>query len=92
MSAEDDLKKYRRDQDLFFQELEDKQRRSQQLVTAKEFADALEKRGGRLENFAKLEKQLLRLGRLAGMSDAKSEQWAASLVTDAKLLILKGTK
>ena len=32
MSAEDDLKRYRRDQDLFFQELEDKQRHSQQLA------------------------------------------------------------
>ena len=32
MSAEDDLKKYRRDQDQFFRELEDKQRQSQQLV------------------------------------------------------------
>lgn len=92
MSAEDDLKEYRRDQDLFFQELEDKQRRSQQLVTAREFADALEKRGGRLEEFVNLQKQLLKLGRLAGMSQAKSEQWAASLVDDAKRLILKGTK
>src|SRR5437867_5675101 len=89
MTAEDDMKRFKRDQDRMFQEIEDKQRRSQQLITAKEFAATLNRVGLRLEQFIALERQLLKLGRLAGMSDVKAEQWAASLVRDARRLMLK---
>ncbi len=89
MSAEDDLKKYRKDQDRFFQELEDKQRRSQELITAKEFAATLNRVGLRLEQFIALEAQLRKLGRLAGMSDVKAQEWATALIRDAKRLMLK---
>ncbi len=89
MSAEDDLKNYQRDQDLFFQEMEDKQLRSQELITAQEFAAAMKRAGLRLEQFNALERQLLKLGRLAGMSDAKADSWASALIRDAKRLMLK---
>ena len=89
MSAKDDLKRYQRDQDLLFQELEDRQRRSQQLITAQELADALAKVGARPEDFQRIERQLLKLGRLAGMSDAKAKQWATFLIDGAHRLRLK---
>lgn len=89
MSAEDDLKKYQRDQDLFFRQMEDKQLRSQELITAQEFAAAMNRAGLRLEQFKAVERQLLKLGKLAGMSDAKAELWASALIRDAKRLVLK---
>ncbi len=91
MSAEDDLKRFKLDQDRMFQELEDKQRRSQRAIEAKEFADVLAQRGLRLEHINKLEPQIVKLGRLAGMSDARAEEWAVSLVRDAKRLMIKST-
>jgi hypothetical protein len=91
MSAEDDLKRIKRDQDRMFEELEEKQRRSQRAIEAKEFADALAQRELRLEHIDKLEPQIVTLGRLAGMSDVRAEAWAASLVRDAKRLMIKAT-
>lgn len=83
MSAEDDLKRYRRDQDLLFRELEDKQRHSQQLVKINELADVLERAGIDLDPFVALKRQLLKLGLLAGMSNTKAEEWAHSLIVEA---------
>jgi hypothetical protein len=88
MSAEDDLKRNKRDSDRMFQELEDKQRRSQRAIEAQEFADALAQRGLRPEHIEKLERQIVKLGRLAGMSDVRAEEWAVSLIREAKRLII----
>lgn len=89
MSAEDDLKRYRRDQDLFFQELEDKQRHSQQLVKIDELAHVLERAGVDIDPFVALKRQLLKLGLLSGMSKTKAEEWAHSLIVEALALRLQ---
>ena len=89
--SEEDLKTAKREQERMFQELEDKVRRSQQAIEAKEFADALAQRGLRLEHINKLEPQIVKLGRLAGMSSVRATEWAVSLVRDAKRLMIKAT-
>jgi hypothetical protein len=84
MSAEDDLKKYQRDQDLFFQDLADLQQREQRAVEASEFAAALKDSVLKLERIDRLRPGLLKLGRQAGMSDAQAEYWANSLIKEGK--------
>jgi len=80
MSAEDDLKRYKKDQDTLFQELEERQRRSEQLIKVHELAAVLERAGIDLDPFVALKRQLLKLGRLSGMPGADAEEWARSLV------------
>jgi hypothetical protein len=88
MSAEDDLKRYKRDQDRqLFDELEEMQRRSQRAIEAKELAHASAQRGLRLEHINNLEPQIAKLGRLAGMSDLDAHKWAFDLVREAKRLM-----
>lgn len=92
MPGEDDLKKYQHDQDLFFQELEEKQRRSEQLITAHQVADLFERAGIDLEPFFKLKRQLAKLGSLAGMSKVDAEDWANGLVQEGMRLRLQSTQ
>lgn len=89
MSAEDDLKRYQRDQERFFQELEEKQRRTEQLVKIDELAAVLERAGVRLEPFVALKRHLLKLARLSGMSGTQAEEWARSLIVEALRLRLQ---
>jgi len=79
MSAEDDLQRYKKDQDTLFQELEER-RRSEQLIKVHELAAVLERGGIDLDPFVALKRQLLKLGRLSGMPGADAEEWARSLV------------
>ncbi|MDO8678664.1 MAG: hypothetical protein Q7R30_08895 [Acidobacteriota bacterium] len=71
-----DLDDYKRDQDLFFQELEERQRRSERLITEEEFAEDVHRAGIDVERIDGVARQLRKLGRMAGMSDAASTDWA----------------
>ena len=88
MSAEDDLKRYIRDQQRqLFDELEELQRREKRAIEAKEFVDALARRKLREGQIDKLTPQIVELGRLAGMSDLDAHKWAFDLVREAKRLM-----
>jgi hypothetical protein len=84
MSAEDDLKRLRQNQDRMFEQLEEKVRRSQELISSNELAEKLHNIGLRLEQINGLTPQLVKLGRLAGMSETAAGFWADSLIRDAK--------
>lgn len=88
VSAEDDLKQYKRDQERqLFDGLKEMQRREQRAIEAKESADALARRGLREEQIDKLRPQIFELGRLAGMSDLDAHKWAFDRVREAKGLM-----
>jgi hypothetical protein len=89
--SEDDLNRYRRDQERFFQELEEAQRRAERAIELKEFVEALRRSELELERIDRLEPQIAKLGRLAGMSDTAAREWAVSLVTQAKRILIKTT-
>ncbi len=88
MSAEDDMKRYERDQNRqLFDELAEMQRCEQRGIEAKELADAFTRRALREEQIDKLRPQVVELGRLAGMSDLDAHTWAFDLVREAKRLM-----
>ena len=91
MSSEDDLKRYQDDQNRFFQDLEEKQRQSAHLIAARELSEALERAGVRIEQLVTLKRQLLKLGRLAGMSETAADSWATPLIVEAIRLRLESS-
>jgi hypothetical protein len=88
MSAEGDVKRLKRDQDRMFDQLEERVRHHRDLITAEEFAtkvrDVIGLRLAQSEQIDALTPQLVDLGRLAGMSDAKADDWANFLIREAK--------
>lgn len=83
MSSENDLKRYRDDQVRFFEELEEKQRQSNRLIAETELSEALERAGVKVEQLVTLKRQLLKLGRLSGMTERAAEDWATPLIVEA---------
>jgi hypothetical protein len=88
MSAEDDLKRYQRDQERqLFDEVAEMERRWQCGIREKQSADALDQRKLREKQIDKLWPQTYELGRLAGMSDLHAVAWAFNMVRQAKQLM-----
>ena|ERR1700674_4093474 len=88
-SADDDLKRYKRDQDLFFQEQKDQERHARQRSDAEELAMKLERAGIDAEPILRLRPQLLKLGLRSGMSNTTADEWASSLTLKAFYLRLQ---
>ena len=87
MLAEDDLKRYKRDQDQLFDELEEIQRTSQRAIEAEELARAIVQRKLREVQIDELTPQVSKLEQLAGMSELDAVKWAFDLVREAKRLM-----
>ena len=93
MSAESDVRGLKRDQDRMFDQLEERVRHNRDLITAEEFAtqvrDVIGLRLAQSEQVNALAPQLVTLGRLAGMSEAKADDWANFLIREAKRELAK---
>jgi len=89
--SEEDLKRAKREQDRLFQELEDRQRRAEELVKQEELAAALERAGIDMGPFVVLKKQLVKLGKVSGMSRSQAEEWAESLIVEALRIRLQNS-
>jgi hypothetical protein len=87
MSAEDDLKRYIRDQERqLFDELAEMQRRSERRIEMKKFEDALAQRRLREKQIDKLWPQLYKAVQSAGMPGFDAIVWASRLVQKGKEL------
>ena len=74
-----------------FEQLEEKVR-SQELISSAELAEKLHSIGFPLEQINVLTPRLVKLGRLAGMSETAAGFWADSLIRDAKRKLAKAPR
>jgi hypothetical protein len=87
---EDDLKRYKSDQDLFFQEQEDKRRQLQAQRDAKALVERLERAGIDAEPILRHRPDLTKLYLAAGLPKTEAEQLSASLTLHALHSRLRG--
>ena len=79
-SADDDMKRYKREQDLLFQELEDQERHARQQQAAHELVEALEQAGIDPAPFFRNRRQLEKLYRDVGNPDASKDVSSLNLL------------